>query len=76
MLVHAGRYHEAVFLLGESLQRWRRPAVEAAYEGLRRDGRLPSTWEVVYGHAWATGSVPAPDGEARFPLDRIGRRTP
>jgi len=56
--------------------RGRLAAVEAAYEALRRDGRLPSTWEVVYGHAWATGSVPAPDGEARFPIDRIGRRTP
>ncbi|MFU8894993.1 MAG: malonyl-ACP O-methyltransferase BioC, partial [Gammaproteobacteria bacterium] len=28
-------------------------AVEAHYEKLRRDGRLPATWEVVYGHAWA-----------------------
>jgi len=56
--------------------RGRLAAVEAAYEGLRRDGRLPSTWEVVYGHAWATGSVPAPDGETRVPVDRIGRRTP
>jgi len=56
--------------------RGRLAAVEAAYEGLRRGGRLPSTWEVVYGHAWATGSVPAPDGETRVPVDRIGRRTP
>ncbi len=24
----------------------------AAYEGLRRDGVLPATYEVVYGHAW------------------------
>lgn len=23
-----------------------------AYERLRQDGRLPSTWEVIYGHAW------------------------
>jgi len=56
--------------------RGRLAAVEAAYEAMRRDGRLPSTWEVVYGHAWATGGVAAPDGEARFPIDRIGRRTP
>jgi len=27
-------------------------AFEAAYETFRRDGRLPATYEVVYGHAW------------------------
>jgi malonyl-CoA O-methyltransferase len=27
--------------------------LEAAYESLRRDGLLPSTWEVIYGIAWA-----------------------
>lgn len=27
-------------------------AVAAAYERYRRDGRLPATFEVVYGHAW------------------------
>ena len=27
-------------------------AVEQAYETLRRDGKLPATFEVVYGHAW------------------------
>ncbi|TNF55955.1 MAG: methyltransferase domain-containing protein, partial [Gammaproteobacteria bacterium] len=30
---------------------WRR--FEANYEGLRQDGRLPATYEVIYGHAWA-----------------------
>jgi malonyl-CoA O-methyltransferase len=29
---------------------WRR--LEANYEALRRDGKLPLTYEVVYGHAW------------------------
>jgi malonyl-CoA O-methyltransferase len=33
--------------------RHRLAAVEAHYGRLRRDGRLPATWEVVYGHAWA-----------------------
>ena len=28
-------------------------AAAAAYEGERRDGRLPATWEVVYAQAWA-----------------------
>jgi len=50
--------------------------VEAAYERLRADGRLPSTWEVVYGHAWATGRLPEPDGETRIAVDTIGRRAP
>ncbi|MGQ0748930.1 MAG: malonyl-ACP O-methyltransferase BioC [Betaproteobacteria bacterium] len=27
-------------------------AVTRNYEGLRRDGKLPATFEVVYGHAW------------------------
>lgn len=31
-------------------QAWRQ--VLAQYEQLRRDGRLPATYEVVYGHAW------------------------
>lgn len=31
-------------------QRWQR--MEAAYERFRKDGRLPATYEVVYGHAW------------------------
>ncbi len=29
---------------------WARMA--SAYEGARRDGRLPATFEIVYGHAW------------------------
>jgi malonyl-CoA O-methyltransferase len=27
-------------------------ALQAAYETFRRDGRLPATYEVVFGHAW------------------------
>ena len=30
--------------------RWQR--MVAAYESFRKDGRLPATYEVVYGHAW------------------------
>lgn len=26
--------------------------VRAAYDSLRKDGKLPATFEVVYGHAW------------------------
>ena len=32
--------------------RVRLAAVMAAYEPLRREGKLPATFEVVYGHAW------------------------
>jgi malonyl-CoA O-methyltransferase len=28
-------------------------AMQAAYEPFRQDGRLPATYEVVFGHAWA-----------------------
>lgn len=36
--------------------RWR--AMEQAYERFRRDGRLPATFEVVYGHAWVSRETP------------------
>jgi malonyl-CoA O-methyltransferase len=34
-------------------------AFQAAYEAHRRDGRLPATYEVVFGHAWT------PDADVR-----------
>lgn len=48
----------------------------SAYEALARDGKIPATYEAVYGHAWApeTGSTRAPDGAAAIPVERIGRR--
>ncbi len=33
-------------------------ALREAYERFRHQGRLPATWELVYGHAWAPESVP------------------
>ncbi|TVQ91951.1 MAG: malonyl-[acyl-carrier protein] O-methyltransferase BioC [Chromatiaceae bacterium] len=59
--------------------RRRLAAVQAAYETQRRDGRLPATWEVVYGHAWAPlASARQPqqrtaDGVA-IPVSAISRR--
>lgn len=52
--------------------------VTAAYEPLRRDGVLPSTWEVITAQAWG----PAPGAPRRdaggdlatFPADQIPRR--
>ena len=50
-----------------------------AYESCRRDGRLPATYEVVYGHAWVPESQPgrpARDGVVHVPVSSIGRRRP
>jgi malonyl-CoA O-methyltransferase len=49
----------------------------AAYETERREGRLPATYEVVFGHAWgpvAPQRIRATAGETRIPVSRIGRR--
>ena len=53
----------------------RHRAVAAAYEPLRREGLLPSTWEVVTAMAWAPppGAARREGGAdiARFPADRL-----
>jgi malonyl-CoA O-methyltransferase len=49
----------------------------AAYDAMRVGGRIPATYEAVYGHAWAP-EMPvtrhAPDGGVAIPLEHIGRR--
>ena len=50
---------------------WQR--VEAAYETFRRDGKLPATYEVVYGHAWRGQPKKAdrlPDGSQVIQFER------
>jgi len=42
-------------------------AFTAAYEAFRRDGVLPSTYEVIYGHAWSPQSKTVP-AEVPLPL--------
>lgn len=37
-------------------------AVQRNYEHLRRDGKLPATFEIVYGHAWKAQPKHAADG--------------
>lgn len=52
-------------------------SVSAAYERFRRDGRLPATYEVVYGHAWAPLEVRSrrrADGVSVFPVSQLRRR--
>ena len=45
-------------------------AARAAYESLRRDGKLPATLEVVYGHAWKAAPRQTPDGRAIIRFER------
>ena len=49
----------------------------AAYEAVRRDGRLPATHEVVFGQAWVPVGAPRAarvPGEVRVPVGTVGRR--
>ncbi|MFA5171517.1 MAG: malonyl-ACP O-methyltransferase BioC [Sulfuriferula sp.] len=41
-------------------ERW--TALEAAFECRRKDGRLPATYEVIYGHAWVNQKTRTQDG--------------
>jgi malonyl-CoA O-methyltransferase len=52
-------------------QRWQR--VLDALERFRRDGRLPATFEIIYGHAWKPEPRVSADGRA---IVRLHRRTP
>lgn len=50
--------------------RWRN--MLDALEAFRRDGRLPATFEVVYGHAWKPEPRIAADGRAIVRFERPG----
>jgi len=49
-------------------------AMTAAYETHRRDGRLPATYEVVFGQAWAPRDVRPPATDALVSLEEIKRQ--
>jgi malonyl-CoA O-methyltransferase len=49
-------------------QRWQR--MLAALEDFRRDGRLPASFEVIYGHAWKPEPRVVDDGRAIVRFDR------
>lgn len=50
-------------------------AMRAGYERFRgSDGRLPATYEVVYGHAWGPVQRVAEDGATLVPVSAIMRR--
>ncbi|MBP6421546.1 MAG: malonyl-[acyl-carrier protein] O-methyltransferase BioC, partial [Propionivibrio sp.] len=44
-------------------------AVRTGYERHRSEGRLPATFEVVYGHAWKTQAKKPRDGSAIVRFD-------
>jgi malonyl-CoA O-methyltransferase len=51
--------HNATFGRSRGLTgRGRFKALQTAYESYRQDGRLPATYEVVFGHAWTSGPSP------------------
>lgn len=50
--------------------RWHRAV--GAYAALARDGRLPATFEIVYGHAWKAAPRRAADGRSIIRIDRGG----
>lgn len=49
-------------------------AARVAYEAMRRDGKLPATFEVVYGHAWKVEAKQSADGRAIVRFDRPGKK--
>jgi malonyl-CoA O-methyltransferase len=53
-------------------QRWQR--MLAALETTRRDGRLPASFEVVYGHAWKPEPRLTGDGDAIIRIEPRTRR--
>lgn len=58
------------------LGRARLKAVATAYEAFRTDGKLPATYEVVYGHAWVPEGPPPQRGAVHtFDLDQLKRRS-
>lgn len=72
--------HNSLSARSRALTGRRRLAVlSAAYEPFRREGLLPATYEVVYGHAWAPHrTTRRQDGStvATFPLRELRRREP
>jgi malonyl-CoA O-methyltransferase len=57
--------------------RKRMAAMRDAYEQFRRDGKLPASYEVIYGHAWVPDNKqvqqPSDDGIAMVPIENIKR---
>jgi malonyl-CoA O-methyltransferase len=59
--------------------RGRLEAMTGAYEQFRREGKLPATYEVIFGQAWGRAPAPGaarktPGGVAHVPVSSIQRR--
>jgi malonyl-CoA O-methyltransferase len=50
--------------------------MQSAYENFRSEGRLPATYEVVFGQAWAPATAPrrGSGGDTVVTLDDIKRQ--
>jgi malonyl-CoA O-methyltransferase len=57
-------------LLGKA--KWAK--LEQAYDALRQEGRLPATYEVIYGHAWAGDKTQREDGRQVIQFNISQRR--
>lgn len=69
-----GAHNAAVARHGGLTGKARFARFRAAYEQLRgTDGRLPATYEVVYGNAWAPSEARMEPHNAVIPLERITR---
>jgi len=62
---HNATARRARGLLGKT--RWAR--IVAQYEVLRRDGKLPATFEIIYGHAWKVAPKKTPGGQSIIQTD-------
>ena len=62
---HNATVGRAPGLMGKAA--WQR--VTENYEKLRRDGKLPATFEIIYGHAWKPAPRAAADGRAIIRTD-------
>lgn len=51
-------------------------AVRERYESWRHDGRLPATFEIIYGHAWKAAPRTTEDGRAIVSFDPKARFRP
>lgn len=49
-------------------------AARSAYEAMRQAGKLPASFEVIYGHAWKAAPKQTADGRAIVRFDRSPRR--
>lgn len=57
-----GAHNAAVTRRRGLMGKWAWQSLEQAYERHRNNGRLPATYEVIYGHAWAGDKTRREDG--------------